>query len=352
MRVLLNVPLSPYSGYGNDGLGMARAFVQMGADVYLAPAAAQPPLPKDIAALLTKEPAERFDLYISHLDPSLINCSAILAERATVTVGWTMWEYTSFANLKNADTLRTRLSGFDTLIGYDPVSTGALAEHFDGELLTHQGGFDAENWKPVERNWYSDEFYFCMNGMLSDRKDPFKAISAFLGLCEEHEDFNAHARLSLKTAPQSQIHPKVAEQHRNIRIYFETWSNETLHTFYQSQHCLLAPSRGEGKNLPALEFMSTGGAVIATNWGGHTQWLDPAYSYPLDYTLVPAQADGRRTTALHADASLEHLKAQMLHVFRNRDDAEEKGEKAARFIPQMLDWDQVVEDLLFKLEDR
>lgn len=48
------------------------------------------------------------------------------------------------------------------------------------------------------------------------------------------------------------------------------------------------PSRSEAFGLCALEAMSTGLPLIATNWSGPAEYLDPEDSFPLSYRLVDA----------------------------------------------------------------
>jgi glycosyltransferase involved in cell wall biosynthesis len=199
----------------------------------------------------------------------------------------------------------------------------------------------------MERDWFEENFYFCMLGVLSSRKDPFVAIEAFTQAKHENPEFDKHARLSLKTNTPG-LHSSMEDVYPGLRIYYDNWPYETMKKFYASQHVLLAPSRGEGKNMPALEFMSTGGTVIATNWAGHTQWLDSSYAYPLNYELKPV--DSKHPKTLNARADVQHLKELMLHTFENRAEARMKGELASRVIPKMCSWDTVVENLLRKLQ--
>jgi glycosyltransferase involved in cell wall biosynthesis len=142
----------------------------------------------------------------------------------------------------------------------------------------------------------------------------------------------------------------MTEAYPNVRIFYDVWPTETVRTFYEKAHVLLAPSRGEGKNMPALEFMSTGGTVIATNWAGHTQWLDPSYSYPLDYTLMRAVPD-HRTDAENARADVEHMKRLLLHCFENRDEVRRKGDLASQVVPLAHSWDRVLDRLMNKLHE-
>lgn len=347
-KVLVNIPLSPFTGYGNDGCGMVRALMRWGADVYLDPTDVQAPLPADVAQLLTKPLDAPFDLAIVHLDPK--NLSGHKYRRAAdVVVGWSMWEWSNMKNLRGHSKLRKQWEDFDALVAYDSVSAEAFAPYFKNKpLLTVQGGFWPEDWPEIERDWNAEDFYFCMVGNLNQRKNPFAAVQAFSELKNEHEDFNQHARLSLKTGSRD-LHPKMEDVYPGLRIFYDVWSKETLMTFYANQHVLLAPSRGEGKNMPALEFQSTGGTVIATNWGGHKQWLDPAYNYAVDCTL--RAEDPRLPDTMQAEVSVPHLKELMLHVFRNRDEVRQKAELAARVIPGMSSWDTVIERFLLQVTE-
>jgi glycosyltransferase involved in cell wall biosynthesis len=349
MKVLIGGAFSPFSGYGNDGIGMVRAFLRAGADVHLEPSELQPPIPEELAALLTK-PLEGapIDLYINHSNPMKLEATESHRDHCAVTVGWTMWEQTDFGTMEETDTLRDRLKGFDAVVSYDQVSMGGLEPYYDGYSPIVQGGYDPEQWPEVDRDWFADDFYFCMVGMLHWRKNPFAVVQAFHELQQEDAEFAKHARLSLKTMAPG-LHSKMEETYSNLRIYYEMWNADKLRAFYTSQHVLLAPSRGEGKNMPALEFQSTGGVVVASDFGGHQQWLNPDYNYAIPVDLVPS-VPGNETTR-HAEVKVEELKRIMLHLFQNRTEAKEKGRMAATVIPLQSSWDKVIERLMFTLTE-
>lgn len=352
MKLLLRTPVSPYTGYGNDGLGLVRAFLRRGIDLYLQPLSVDPPLPEYVAKLLTKRLDAPFDLILTHTHTDHVGFAANMQQKraARMHVGWTMWEYTNFDNLEagGLDPLADRSRKFDLLLGYDPVSCGALdALATNVPVRQLQGGYLPEDWPEVERDWHSDRFGFFMNGQLHGRKDPFVAIEAFRELKDEHPDFEG-AELHLKTNVPG-LFPQMEEWIPKLRVHYDVWPTDVLRAFYAKQHCLLSPSRGEGKNMPALEFMSTGGLTIATGWGGHTVWQHPDYSYALDYELKPLGADFPNT--LNARASKEHLKELMLRAYRNRSESRRMGELAAKAIPQVASWDYVVDRLLLLLAD-
>lgn len=356
LRVLVTVPLNPYSGYGNDGIGIVRALNNMGADVYIDPTVATPPLPQDIANLFTKKLEAPFDLNIHHVDPGHLELTPEKKRAADVTVAWSMWEYSSMANLKEKRTLRKRLKSYDAILGYDQVTTEAFRPYLQKAtrnttpqaLGVLQGGYQPGRWPTSERDWFSNHFGFIMVGDCGERKDPFVAIQAFEELKEEFPEEMAPVTLSIKSS-RAILPPAMEEWLPGLKIYNSIWSEETMLEFYGSNHVLLAPSRGEGKNMPALEFQSTGGAVIATNWGGHQQWLNPEYSYPLDYTLAPVEPR-YGDSCMNARASKDHLKQLMLYTLRNRGEVKRKAEIASQVIPAQCSWDTVIHRLFQTLK--
>lgn len=349
MKVALKVPMSPYLGYGNDGIGIAQELIKYGVDVHISPGAfIDSPLPLEVALLLAKDKAHKYDLTLHHLDPDSfwINDNNFHATSG-LAVGWTMWEFSNFHNAAGFKTLKERLKPFDVFLAYDQNTAECLGEVFDGEIRVLQGGFQPADWPYMERDWFDpDHFRFCMVGQLHERKDPWVALQAFNDLKEEYPEEFAGAELHLKNSLQGALPTMMNEAYapRKIRIYDEVWDTATVARFYSQMHVLVAPSRGEGKNLPALEFQSTGGAVIATNWGGHTQWLNPAYNYPLDYSLHPINDVYEKLgpDTQNARASIEHLKELMLHVYRNRFEAKEKGKLASEVVPATSSWESVI----------
>lgn len=341
MKILIKAPLCPHSGYGQDGIGLALAFRQAGADVYLDPTVVQTPLPSEVAELLTKRLEPPFDVLLHHVDPAQLGLSEGERRSASVTVAHTMWEFSTLDNCRGRSKLRKELRGYDVVVGYDQVSTQALEPYVSNNLATVQGGYWPQMWPQMQRNFHTPTLKFCMVGALGGRKDPFVAIDAFRELREEQPELDI--ALDIKTVSPG-LHSKMQDWIPGLRIFYDVWPQETLRDFYAAHHVLLSTSRGEGKNMPALEFLSTGGTVIATNWGGHTSWLSPAIGYPLSYTLGPVAKS--EPGCLWAKADKNHLKELMVHAYHHRDELARKGDTAARLIPEMCSWSRVVRRLM------
>lgn len=355
MKVLLSGPVNVITGFGNDVCELAHALVRWGVDLYIHPSSVHPPLSPTMAALLTKTIPREVDLLISHRCPQELAASpesAGLYSAATVALAWSMWEWDSLANVdslnKNncehsfrvTDHLEKALSRFDAVLAYDKVSKQALDPyHKIVDIL--QGGVDPLPHMP--RDWSAKPFRFCMVGALSSRKNPFAAINAFKALRDNGE--LKDAELILKTTYPG-LHPAMEQWCPGLRIIGEVWPIEKIHQLYRSSHVLLAPSWGEGKNRPAIEFATSGGAVVATNFGGHAQWISPEYAWPLRFELTSME-EGARAAVVDE----EHLRETMLALYTDRAETARKASIASRVLPAIVSWDRVLERLQLRLAE-
>lgn len=345
-RVLLKTPINPGTGYGRDGMLMARYLgSNFGADLHLEPKHVGIPLDKDIIYLFGKERPNHFDLAINHEYPGAMCFPEAMPTHADYIVGWTMFEFLSFGeDNEMAEGLRERLEGFDLVLAYDDVSASSLREYAPDpdRLKILQGGYDADSWKTTEeekatRKW-DDTFRFCMNGAMNVRKNPWIAIYAFKELKDEYGD-KFDAELHLKTT--SLVFPDVLmEWCPGLRIHYAYWSDADLRRFYLKMNCLVAPSWGEGKNLPALEAQTTGIPVAVSAFGGHMQWASKDWAYLMDGP-IEEHAPGMGSIRV----SKETMKETMWHIYNNRGEARQKGELASRIIPQQCDWEPVLDRL-------
>lgn len=371
LKVLVKSPYSLYSGYGRDGFGLVRALQNWGCDVYPQPTWMDCPIPQDLLPLFGKTLETPFDLTINHWDPAHLFITREARKSTRVAVAWSMWEFSSPApdavkpNGKKPvnsgfvgfpkvgiSSMRKRLQWFDLVLGYDQVSLDAflpfLPNHTHRGVL--QGGYDARDWKHADREWHDNRFGFIMHGALNARKQPWLAIEAFNKLKHEMGSEFEGATLSLHTSVPGDLFPELNAPlaPSKIRVFVDSFDKYTLDQFYASGHCLLAPSRGEGKNLPALEFMTTGGVVAATNYGGHTQWLGGDWAYPLDYELQATFGD-KPWGPRDARVSVDHLAETIWHIYTNRGEARAKAQRAEELIPKLCDWSVVLQNLFNKV---
>lgn len=350
MRMLLHAPFSRYTGYGNDGVDMAVQFEKMGVDVVPMPTSIAPGLPVEFTDLLTKSPDGQFDMEVMFSPPFDIDPVKFTGE-ARVQVGWSMWERTP---LRRADMFghgwddhqnRTRWWGkpreeqrrkdwLDLMVVTCPDNVAAFQALDDTvPYAVVPNGIDPDRWPVLDRS-RDRPFTFASVGVLNGRKDPFATIDAWKLAKLMDPDFDA--RLVMKTVGPG-LHPKLADIVPDLAIINEVWSAEDLLGFYSQVDCYVSTSRGEGNNKPAMEFMSTGGPVMAPMWGGHVNWLHPDSGYVLPGDLLEDPVT--KTSDYRVD--VEQVAKTFLHVWRDREGARRKGAVAADRIRADLSWEKV-----------
>jgi glycosyltransferase involved in cell wall biosynthesis len=327
-----------YSGYGMDSIGLALALGRAGHDVYPLPTNISLGLPRELAMMLCKVDPHALDVTIVHEPPSQLRPRETIRAISRTVIGWTMWEQTVLDPADMHDRTDV-LQDLDMVLAYDPVSRDAIQTYDpSARIEVLQGGVDADPLPYHHRDWHGT-FRFGMLGELHTRKDPFVAIEAFHELRQAGE--LADAELVLKTTKPG-LHPAIEQAYPGVRVIADVWSRAQVVEFLHQTHVLLGPSRGEGKNLPALEAQLTGAVAICTAWGGHTVWQHPEYSPMLEYTLEPISPGSK---SQRARASKEHLKQLMLQRYDDREGTRRMGEIASRTIRAQCSWTSVVKRL-------
>lgn len=79
------------------------------------------------------------------------------------------------------------------------------------------------------------------------------------------------------------------------KVKFVNWATDpnALANLMKSCDCIISLSKGEAWNLPLLEAMSCGTHVIATNYSGHTEFLNENNSKLVDINSLEPAVDGK-----------------------------------------------------------
>jgi len=379
MRVMLSTQFDRFSGYGNDAVDIAIGLSKLGVDVVPWPTKIIPGLPRELTRLLEKDPTGAYDVVLSFAPPFDVHPDE-LVRFAPKAVGWSMWETSAIttddlmhhgfgdraANVvydDEADPGITHESdyvdrwwswskhrnrdhrGLDLMLVTCPMNIDAF--HAADPALPIEVlpcGVDVDRFAEIDRPT-DRPMRFGMIGMLAGRKDPMTMIEAWRQLKEEHPEFDAV--LSMKTSCPG-LHPKLVEVYRDVEIHDRAWTPDQVLDWYHGIDVLVSVSRGEGNNKPAMEFMATGGPVIATNWSGHQNWLFPDSGYPVGGVLRPVHM--HRDDVLDFRVDVDELKATILHTWKERQEVRLKGQRAARLVRQSLSWDAVCAKLVGVLE--
>ena len=331
---------SESTGYGRDGIGMARALVRRGYEVSLESSWIMPPLPQDVALLLTIEPSPPFDLYISHAPPMQFGVPAPYSESIYKSVAWTMWEFSDLAPGMH-DQVINNMKAFDHVIVND-TDTLAVFEKLDPDrkFPIVQGGYEPDLWEvdpDSERDWDADTFIVGIAGEMSGRKDPYVAMRAVQRLADEGYNIELRVKCRYNEVPKA-----VMERYKAVKVFYGYWPQEKMRQFYSGLHCYVAPSWGEGLNLPAIESGTTGAALLVSDVAGHRAWaLGGEVATLLSVERGRVQDDMWHAKVIE-DEFVEHLR----DLADNREYAKQRGANAARVLPAMMSWDQAISRML------
>ena len=201
-------------------------------------------------------------------------------------------------------------------------------------------GVDQREYHYLERDHEGQPYTFLILGELAERKGWIPTYLAFLE--EFGEDPNV--RLIMKTRGRSSLAPCTDE---NVEVIYEDYGLGEMRELYCMADCFLFPSSGEGYGMPPREAAATGLPVITTNWSGLTDGIEH-YAYPLRYTMVRANYGYQDIEECGdwAKPDSEHLRQLMRWCFENRDEAAEKGRRAAEWIRENCRWETGAQALL------
>jgi len=145
-----------------------------------------------------------------------------------------------------------------------------------------------------------------------------------------------------------------------VIMYNEDIPTSQMGTIYRAADCFVLPTRGEGWCLPALEAMGCGLPVIATDWGGLTEFnrADPASGFdgPVSYPLrvreeILAMARCNYYPGFRwADPDFDHLVELMRYVYQHQDEAREVGARAAKYAAANWTWKHAAQKIIKRLE--
>ena len=108
-------------------------------------------------------------------------------------------------------------------------------------------------------------------------------------------------------------------------------SEEQMAGLFNACDCYVAPSFGEGFNLPVLQAMACGKPVIATDWSGHEEFISKDVALPLGVDkiepvdAVMLQKDFNYANHLWAVPNALHLARLMKWCYENREKAKKWG---------------------------
>jgi glycosyltransferase involved in cell wall biosynthesis len=115
---------------------------------------------------------------------------------------------------------------------------------------------------------------------------------------------------------------------------------------YASANAFVLPSRGEAWGHGCLEALASGLPVIATQWGGTSEFLCDVNSFPIAVEGVVSASCDDELLAGHqwAEPSVDDLRQHMRAIFTDSSEAQRRAAQGRHDVVERWDWSVVMTD--------
>ncbi len=236
-------------------------------------------------------------------------------------IGFPIFELDTFTNRE-----KSHIASCDKLIVCSEWAKSVVNDQVPGvDVDVVPLGFNPEIFYPSKSS--NGPFVFANFGKWEIRKGHDVLLQAFNSAFEENDDvelwmfpFNQHLDQFKEKAwvnyyKQSKLGDK-------IKIFPRMQTQEDLAAYMSQIDCAVFPARAEGWNLEALECLACGKEVIATNYSGHTEFLNTSCAHLIDLEGRETAYDGvffhgQGKWASWSKENIDSLIERMRHVYNN-----------------------------------
>ena len=183
-------------------------------------------------------------------------------------------------------------------------------------------------------------FYAADAGGIMGRKNPEAFIKAYI------EEFPADGRTcclvkinNTKLAPEEmQRIVGIAHNRSDVIFFNDLLSSEDMSALFSIIDCYVSPHRSEGLGLTILEAMAAEKPVIATHYGGVTDFVTKDTAYPIRHRLIEVGPDSPPypATFIWAEPDISSISENMRHIFEHQAEAKSVGKKASQHIRNLF----------------
>lgn len=133
---------------------------------------------------------------------------------------------------------------------------------------------------------------------------------------------------------------QVMGKHKNIIFDRRKLPMNELVDLYNSAHCFLLPTFGEGWGLTLCEAMATGAPCIAPSITGCVDFFDERVGFPMQYDFAEQELTNYdNLISMGYFPSVNSMCQNMLQVYANYGEALRRGKKASERIHAKFTWD-------------
>lgn len=144
----------------------------------------------------------------------------------------------------------------------------------------------------------------------------------------------------------------------HVVLFGDVLSVDMMPRLYASADCYVLPSRGEGFGLPYCEAAACGLPVIATNYSGHTDFMDMDNSYLIGVDGFRNANDSLAWISyfyedqefpILGEPAVEQTRHWMRRVLENQDEAAAKAGKLHEKVVNEYNWETCIDQMRDKL---
>jgi len=155
---------------------------------------------------------------------------------------------------------------------------------------------------------------------------PRKGIDSLLQAFGQAFNKSDKVKLVIKTFPNqhnsTDIHLRKMKEkfHRHADIEFinKDFGIEQMLDLFNTADCVIQPSRGEGFGLPLYEALCFGIPVIATDWGGHKDFISSSHGILVDFDFATSDSHLKNFNSLWAEPKVEELVKAMRSMYETK----------------------------------
>ena len=187
-------------------------------------------------------------------------------------------------------------------------------------------------------------FFFAFDAMsIPERKNPFALLQAFEKLLAR---VRQPVHLLIKVSHGDEQRELLTNLRRRskklpITLLNRSVTRQELEAMMAACDAYVSLHRSEGLGLPLIEAMMHGKPVIATNYGGCTDFLDETTGWPVDYQLIALDRSygPYPQGTVWADALTEQAASQMYDVIHQTKETARRISAAHRRIEELYSLD-------------
>ena len=183
-------------------------------------------------------------------------------------------------------------------------------------------------------------FYAADSGSVLGRKNPGAFVDAYVREFKISDGACCLVKLHYSEMENKEVSGifEISKRRPDVILMRDIFSERDIHRLFQLIDCYVSPHRSEGLGLTVIEAMSAGKPVIATPYGGVTDFVSRDTAFTIDYDLIEVGENNAPYPAgyIWADPDVKSIQGHMRHVFENPEHAKHVAGKGANHVRNMF----------------